>query len=214
MDSCNAAMAGIHPDGEILTATGWEATTSAITVFRFTRVLIDEINSLNGRAFTACDMHSMMLTRAFTNNLSATPIHKADMSCHSVLVHKIDTREAGDLARASLTNTAKVLITVSIDKYHLPNIDDWTKWLTANMPTDLRDVEIIAHWRASSGVTLVSIPIQLWDYIQDDPGYNFVSFVLGKVHQGLPYPPQPSASLVQLQGAGKENQLHGRSSST
>lgn len=207
MDSCNSAMAGIHPDAEILTATGWESTTPASTTSSFTRVLIDEIKARNGRAFTACDLHSMMLTRAFVNNIAATPIHKADMSSPSVLFHKIGTREARELARASLTDTAKVLITVSIEKYHVPHIDDWTKWLTPNMPTDLRDVEIVAHWTSSSGVTLVSVPVQVWDYLRDDPAYNFVSFVQGKVHHGLPSPPQPSSSSVQQQRATpkKEN---------
>lgn len=196
-------MAGIHPDGEILTATGWESTTPASTATSFTRVMIDEIKSLNGRAFTASDLHSMMLTRAFLNQIPATPIHKADMSCPSVLFHKIGTREARELARASLTNSAKVLITVSIEKYHLANIDEWTKWFTANLPTDLRDVEVVAHWTSSSGVALVSVPIQVWNYLRDDSAYHFISFLLGKVHVGLPSPPpQPSSYLVQSQGDG------------
>lgn len=183
MDSCNSAMAGIHPDGEILTAAGWESTASS--ALSFTRILIDEINSLNGRAFTASDLHSMMVTRAFQNKISATPIHKTDMSRPSVLFHKIGTREARELARAPQTNPAKVLITVSIEKYHLPNIHEWTKWLTDKMPTDLKDIEVVAHWTSSSGVALVSIPIQVWDYLRDDSAYSFISFLFGKVHIGL-----------------------------
>ena len=186
-------MAGIRPDGEVLTATGWESTTSTSTATSFTRVLIDEIKTLNGRAFTACDLHSMMLTRAFKNNISATPIHKADIKCPSVLFHKIGTREAQELTRASLDDTAKVLIMVFIEKYQLLDIHQWIKWLTANLPTDLRDIEVVAHWTSSSGVTLVSVPVQVWDFLRNDPAYNFVSFVLGKMHIGLPSPPRPSS---------------------
>lgn len=209
MDSCNSAMAGIHPHGEILTASGWESTTPAAAASSFTRVLIDEIRSLNGRSFTASDLHSMIMTWAFSNNISATPIHKANVKCPSVLIHKVGTQEARKLARASLNNTAKVLITVSIEKCSVPDVDEWGEWLTAHMPPDFRDIEIVAHWTSSSSAVtlLVSVPVQVWTFLQDHPAYSFVSFVHGKVHHGLPPPPQPSASTVQQQGADlrKEN---------
>ena len=190
MDTYNSAMAEIRPDGEILTAAGWKPSTSANSAFRFTQILIDEIKALNGRAITACDLHANLLTNALKNNMDATPIHKANMNNSSVLIHKIGTREARDLIQAPLNNLARVLITVSIAANKIPNVNDWDKWLSAIMPTGIRDVEIIANWNSSSRTILVCIPIQIWDYLRDDPSYSFVSFILGDVNIGLPPPPE------------------------
>lgn len=184
-------MAGIRPDGETLTAFGWESQTPANLASSFTQIMINEIKSLNGQAFTAVDLHAIMLTNALKNNMEVIPIHKPNLDYPSVLFHKIDSREAQALVRAPRTSAAKVLITVSISNDNLPDSEAWSHWLTTNMPTDIRDIEIMARWKAASCTILVSIPIQLWDYLKDNPAYNFVSFILGEV-QVLKSPPSQS----------------------
>lgn len=189
------AMTGIRPDGEILTAAGWESGTSTNS---FTHTLIDEIKSQNGRPFTACDLHVNLITNALKNNMGVIPIHKASVNHPSVLFHRIGSREARELVRAPQTSTARVLITVSVTASILPNVNEWNKWLSSNtpssnMPSGIRDVEIVANWSSSSRTTLVCVPVQIWDYLRDDPSYNFVSFVLGDVSIGPSPPPEPAS---------------------
>ena len=203
MDSCNSAMAGIRPDGEILTAAGWESVTPASLTFSFTQILINEIKAQNGRAFAACDLHSNLMTNAITNNMRATPIHKTNLNHPSVLFHKIGSREARELIRAPQGSTARVLIAVSITRSTLPNVKEWKEWLSSNMPPGIRDIEIVAHWESSSRTSLVCVPVQVWDYLKDHPAYNFVSFVLGDVSIGLPPPPEPAPLAAQAQRASK-----------
>ena len=208
MDSCNSAMATIRPDGEILTAAGWESTTPASLAFSFTQILIDEIKAMAGRAFTASDLHAKLLTNAQQNNIGATPIHRASLHHPSVLIHKIGSREARDLVRASQNTTARVLITVSIAANVLPDVNEWDQWLTSNMPSGIRDVEVVAHWDSFSRGVLVCLPVQMWDYLRDDAAYSFVSYVWGEVSIGLPRsaPPAPQGKEnVPFQGSSGPN---------
>jgi hypothetical protein len=207
-------MAGIKPDGEVLTAAGWESTTSANMQQSFSRILIDEIQLLNGRSFTACDLYASMMTRALINNIESTPIHKANVDHPSVLFHRIGTREAQQLVRATPTPAAKVLITVSVASDVLSNHDQWKEWLTKHMPPHIRDIEIEAFWNGGSGTALVSIPIQLWDYLQNDPAYNFVSFVLGDIHPGYPTSEPAPLSLRSQPAASLKENIRPQSSSS
>lgn len=186
-------MAGIRPDGEMLTAFGWESQTSASLTSSITQIMIDEIKSLNGRALTAVNLHAIMLTNALKNNMIATPMHRHNLDYPSVLFHKIGSCEAQELVRAPRTSAVKVLITVSISNDVLTSSDAWSNWLTANMLTDIRDIEIVARWNAAAAscTTLISVPIQLWAYLKDNPAYNFVSFILGEVQVPCLPPSQP-----------------------
>ncbi len=206
MDSCNSAMAGIKADGEVLAAAGWESTTPVNMQQSFSRILIDEIQLQNGRSFTACELHASLMTGALVNNMGSTPIHKANVRHPSVLFHKIGTREAQQLVRATSTPAARVLITVSVASDVLPDHKQWKEWLTNHMPPHIRDIEIEAHWNGGSRTALVSIPIQLWDYLQNDPAYSYVSFVVGDVHPGYPSSePAPLALRSQPAASLKEN---------
>lgn len=203
MDSCNSAMAGIRPDGEILTAAKWDSVASANLTFSFTQILIDEIKAQNGRAFTACDLYTNLITNALKNNMGAAPIHEANVNHSSVLFHKIGSREARELVRAPRSSTARVLITVSYIGGILPNVDECNKWQLSNMPPGIRDVEIVANWGSSSRTSLVCVPVQIWNYLRDDPSYNFVSFVLGDVSIGPPPPPELAPLAIQAPPASK-----------
>lgn len=209
MDSCNSAMAAIRPEGEILTASGWESVTSANLASSFTRFVIDELTALNGRAIAVCDLHAKLMDNALRTNMSATPIHKSNFNYPSVVIHKIGSREAQDLNRVPRTTAAKVLITVSISFNDLPNINEWKNWLTSNMPTDINNIEIVAHWNSASRTVLVSLPIQVWDYLRENPAYSFVSFMQGEVEVFRPSTPQYPVITTQSQSAltpkGKEN---------
>ncbi len=181
MDSCFSGMSMIKPEGEILCATGWETTTPTTLNRSFTRFLIDEIQQVGGRAITASSLHANLLSRALSNNMSATPIHRTNGEYPSVLLHKIGSREAQQLVRMPQRQLAKVLITVSVSNNTLPSLKDWAEWLTTNMPTDINNVEIVANWNSASRTALVSVPIEIWDYLRDDPAYAFVSYVMDQV---------------------------------
>lgn len=184
MDSCHSVITILRPDSQILTALH----TPAHLAFRYTRMLIDEIKAMHGRAFKAADLHAKLLTNAQRNNIGITPIHMTGSRCPNVLFHKIDARETRGLIRAP-TTTAKVLITVSLAANGnglLPTADEWNTWLSSHVPPGIRDVEIIAHWDAFSKTMLVSMPVQVWDFLRDNPSYSFVSYLWGKVQVGLP----------------------------
>ena len=131
-------MAGIEPDGEILAAAGWESGTPTNLTTCFTRHLIDEIRAKNGQAFTACELHANLMTNALKSNLRSTPIHRANLKYPSVLFHKIGTRRAGEVVRASQNAAARVLITVSVAQDRLPDVNEWRTWMTSNMPRGRR----------------------------------------------------------------------------
>jgi hypothetical protein len=189
-------MASVKPEGEILTAAGWETTASSSLPYSFTQIMIDEIRSMNGKAFTICDLHNLMMQNP---NMQATPNYKNKPKHPSVLIHKIGSREAQQLVRADRTSRGKVLITVSVSNDVVPDVHTWHKWLSSFMPTDIRNIEIIGRWESTSCVILVAVPIQVWDRLRDDPAYSFVSFLMGDVQLGYPSP-EGSVSRMALPG--------------
>lgn len=130
-----------------------------------------------------------MFQNDITRQMESTPIYGANREHPSILIHRIGSREAQQLVRAPRTTAAKVSMTVSVSSDALPSVDAWKNWLTSNMPNDIKDVEIVGHWRSSSRTVLVAVPIQIWHYIKDHPAYNFVSFLLGEVQIFKPTAP-------------------------
>lgn len=201
-------MAGIRPDGEILTAGGRESVISAGSESGLTSMLIEEIVGQNGRPFTACDLHANLLTKALRQNINLAPIHKApaDFTHPSVLFHKIQSHEVQEPARPLRSSTARVLMTVSIRASTLPLVDDWKKWLSRNIPPDVNIIEFMAHWEESTRIILVSIPIHVWNYIKDDPGYSFVSFIMGDMNIRHPFHPESMPLEIQNSPASEREE--------
>lgn len=186
LDSCNAAMAGIKGHSEVLTASGWETTTSASLNQSFTRFLIDEFTAANGRALTAAQLHSRLMGNEIVRNMSATPIHVAHPDGKpSVLFHKILGRDARDNQLMPQEIAGKVVLKVSVlGRGSIPNAGEWAEWLSTNMPPDIRDIELLDQYESTSVCLLVAVPVVLWDYLPPRAGYEYVSRYWGPIGQG------------------------------
>lgn len=168
--------------GEILAATGWETITPTSPYQSFTKFLIEEFVKANGRAFTASQLHSRLMGTAFLRNTKATPVHVARPDGKpSVVFHRIPTKkDTREVQLRPQELNGKVVIRVGV-RDDVPNADEWANWLSANMPPDLREIEILTKYQSGTSVcVLVAVPVVLWNYLPDRNAYGYVSRYWGR----------------------------------
>lgn len=186
-------MANIDPDGEILTAAGRESVIPAGSGSGLTKMLIEEIYKQGGRDFTACDLHANLLTKALKENANIAPIHKtpAHFTHTSVLFHMIRNQDGRKRTPPLWIGEARALMRVSIDVNTLPTVEDSNRWQVRDTPSEVKIIQRITNGNGSTRTMLVSLPIQIWDYLKDERGYNFVSFILGDMYIRQPFSAEP-----------------------
>jgi len=138
--------------------------------------MIDELREVNGTSITMVELHARMLNRAERAKVEGMPIYYVGPKENpSVLLHKLPIAVSKHGTQSP--NNTRVLITVSISgSGTIPDASGWTDWLSTNMPPRFQDIEIDHEFHGHNPLVLLSIPIEIWSCLTEDPAYAFVGF--------------------------------------
>ncbi len=189
-DTCFAASAALYDGPEVLAASSWGDSAGANLQTSFTRMLIDELTERDGSPCTVAEIYSSIHRNATTTQPEQGPVHiprqnKGSITLAKRLPPKQRKPESQDVRRRKIDDLGaaeeRVLISVHLqDSITIPNLQEWRRWLTTNIPSRLLSVGVTIEgaFRASSTLLLLNVPIGLWTMLPaNDPAYTFVSFV-------------------------------------
>ncbi|KAL8992322.1 MAG: hypothetical protein Q9169_007189 [Polycauliona sp. 2 TL-2023] len=80
----------------------------------------------------------------------------------------------------------KVLISVALQEDQYLNVEDWSDWVLS-VPGLAKYVHIEGVFKSDSTLLLLSLPVALWDMLQNDPAISFLAFVRSRNFVGGSY---------------------------
>ena len=204
LDCCFAANAARDTtegsSKELLAACGRENQTLGVGMRSFTSVLIEELQSFQGAAFTVAMLYARLITLRHT--LAYTPIYAplAEKGCNSIVISPLPrtpspspqaperpTGPSSNMGIAhhaipspvSLTESTRVLLAVSVAENVAHNVAQWVSWLTTAAPWDVSkvDVRLECMYKSHSTLLLISVPTVGWSRLPESAAYRFIGFI-------------------------------------
>ena len=204
LDCCFAANAARDTtegsSKELLAACGRENPTLGVGMRSFTSVLIEELQSFEGAAFTVAMLHARLIT--LRHKLLYTPIYAAlaERGGNSIVISPLprnysplpqgsecptgpsSNTDVASLATpnpVSLAESTRVLLAVSVAEDVAHNVAQWVSWLTTAAPWDVSkvDVRLQCMYKSHSTLLLVSVPIVGWNRLPESAAYRFIGFI-------------------------------------
>ena len=204
LDCCFAANAARDTtegsSKELLAACGRENPTLGVSMRSFTSVLIEELQSFEGAAFTVAMLPARLIT--LRHKLAFTPIYAAlaEKGGDSIVISPLpkdrsfSSQESesstgpgstmgvalpGLPTPVSLAENTRVLLAVSVAEDVAHNVAQWVSWLTTAAPWDVSkvDVRLECMYKSHSTLLLVSVPIVGWNRLQESAAYRFIGFI-------------------------------------
>lgn len=188
-DSCSAGAAGIYDGPELFAACGWNDIAGASLVKSFTQTLINKLREFDGAPRTVAQIFAAIFREAAENEMSAMPVHLPHSKKHSITLSKLplpqpprpesSSRRISELATTP-TPTHRVLISVEVrDRTGLPDIQEWVKYLTTNIPSGVLSADVSVHSAfEGSTVILLTLPLEVWTMLPSNiESYKFVAHV-------------------------------------
>lgn len=137
-DCCSAGSVAMNDGPETIAAVGWERMASKLLGFSFAQALIDTLKDLHGQPETIAGIYSRLFRNAHQNQVGACPTHVPKNGAPSITIAKhsrtrvMTRKQTGHLPSMS---EHRVLLSVHIrDVVGEPDFDQWSKWLTKNLP--------------------------------------------------------------------------------
>ena len=185
MDCCYAAEAGLSCNKELLAASSMKETATAIINGNFTRKLCDALvenqrapitaAQLHGKLFKYFDSKQVGLHRLPYRGQYRLPYH-AELHPQmpgSIVLAPLFSASSTQVNAQDL-HSSKVIITATISSGpNLPNVLQWQKYLTTNLPSDVKnlDIEVTSVHQGSSFMMMVALPVSVWAAMRSDPAY-------------------------------------------
>lgn len=219
LDSCFTASAALYDGPEMLAAASWGDVAGAQLDTSFTRMLIDELKSLDGSPCSIAHIYASIHRNAIVNNLGRGPVHIAKKGKESIILAKIygpkqRKPESFEVRRQRIdrlpSSENRVLISIHLqDNITVPDLEQWKNWLTTNIPSRLlsTDITIEAIFHGASSVALITLPLEVWTMLPiNEEAYSFISFV--NSNNILPQLDPPAGSPLAIRPAmrGRETQ--------
>ena len=237
LDCCFAANAARDTtegsSKELLAACGRENQTPGVGIRSFTSVLIEELQSFEGAAFTVAMLHARLIT--LRHKLAFTPIYAAlaEKGGNSIVISPLPkirspspqgcespTGPGSDPGitppalptPVSLAESTRVLLAVSVAEDVAHNVAQWVSWLTTAAPWDVSkvDVRLECMYKSHSTLLLVSVPIVGWNRLPESAAYRFIGFIKSGNLICERTNPEPIAELI-LQPDSDRTSSSGRS---
>ncbi|KAL8799191.1 MAG: hypothetical protein Q9200_007602 [Gallowayella weberi] len=168
---------------EYLVAASMEAQASANLQASFTQRLLDILKRHAAGGISVSQIHALMVKtiRATGTTLHATPVHIGAPLKPSIVLKPITmgTREVLGLPRAATRGAGKVLVTLRLrGAGTVPDVEEFEMWLLASIPDQVESVavESLFHGGSSTFVQL-TLPMEVWTYLEGKPGFQFVEYV-------------------------------------
>lgn len=152
----------------------------------FTRVLVDELNVLNGASQSIAGIFASMFRNASQNQVEAPPAHIIKKGINSITLAKLaDPKQKKSFGtrkrkRKFPVSENRVLLKVQLeDDVTFSDPEQWKKWLTTNVPSSIFDFDItIESAFTGSRLLLVTVPLEVWTMLPaNEDAYAFVAHV-------------------------------------
>lgn len=183
LDCCHAGKAA-SPDGpELLAATSITELAATALGSLFTRALIDRLKAANGNPCPVIRLVSDILREG---KVKYQPVYCSHTAKPSVILQKLGTPvqnpNKSTLTAPKSKEDPRVLITAHVENdlgLRPDNLEDFKKWLTKGIPSIVTsvDVELEGFFESNSSLLLLSIPVELWNAMNDHPACSFISIV-------------------------------------
>ena len=237
LDCCFAANAARDTtegsSKELLAACGRENQTPGVGIRSFTSVLIEELQSFEGAAFTVAMLHARLIT--LRHKLAYTPIYAAlaekggnsivisplpkspspspqGSECPTGLSSNTGIASPSIPTPVSLAESTRVLLAVSVAEDVAHNVAQWVSWLTTAAPWDVSkvDVRLECMYKSHSTLLLVSVPVVGWNRLPESAAYRFIGFIKSGNLICERTNPEPITEVI-LQPNSDQNSSSGRS---
>jgi hypothetical protein len=206
LDCCFAAE-GYDGTAEVLAATSMTEIAASSSSSCFTNALIKELRRASSQAGTVANLHGQMMRNRKMHNLEYTPFYAERRAKPSIILRRL-----GDTAKAQLPTIAqdapRILITAHVDgDVGMKDVAEFRKWLLTQVPGKVKGLEVKVEglWKTNSSIYLLSLPVEIWTQLPDNPAYHYVGIV-NSPNLLLTEPnPQSPAPLALRPGPGPEN---------
>jgi hypothetical protein len=146
----------------------------------FTQAFCQTIRT-NPSPATVAQIHARLLSQwqvgGTGNYLQTTPVHKAAASFGKPSIILAPPNVPLVTLKPDQSDTAKVLITVTLDDGVPFDLTEWRNWLRVHVPANVAEIDIEGIFEASSKVVLLRLPVAIWDMLPDHDAYSFVGYV-------------------------------------
>lgn len=166
---------------EYLVASEPSSSTEDNISISFASRLANVIRSFAGSRVTVAQLHARLVAGAGSDKLSNyTPVRIAPTTKPSVALEPFLTNR--NLAKPQKVDTVsdrKILIRANLQEQNITPLDveQWAQRLAREIPEDIASINIEAV--SGSSDVLLTVPIEVWDMMEDNDAYSFVDFVTG-----------------------------------
>jgi hypothetical protein len=113
------------------------------------------------------------------HNLEFRPFYAPRIRKQSITLRRMGGRSTTQLP-AIAPDDPRMLITAHVDQNISPNdVNNLKKWLLTLVPNHVKGLEVRLEglWKTTSSTLLLSLPVEIWTQLRDDPAYNYVGTV-------------------------------------
>jgi hypothetical protein len=179
LDCCYSAE-GYDGSAEVLAATSMTEKASSSQSTCFTRALIRELRYVSSsRATTIAELYGCLMRNRIMHKLEYAPFYAQRTGKQSITLRRMggaSTTQSPVIA----ANDPRMIITAHVEQNISPNdVKNLKRWLLTQVPNNLRGLEIKLEgvWKTTSSTLLLSLPVEIWTQLRDDPAYNYVGTV-------------------------------------
>jgi hypothetical protein len=170
---------GYDGSAEVLAenSTAGESSSSLSTCF--TSALIKELRRISSHATTVAELHGRLMRGQSMHNLESRPFYAPRIRKQSITLRRMGGRSTTQLP-AIAPDDPRMLITAHVDQNISPNdVNNLKKWLLTLVPNHVKGLEVRLEglWKTTSSTLLLSLPVEIWTQLRDDPAYNYVGTV-------------------------------------
>jgi hypothetical protein len=208
LDCCGAAEVVTTLGPETLAATAGTEAAAADPSVSFTNALKSQLILNNGAPTTIAQLFASLVKNRTVFELEYTPFYCPHSSKHSILLSKVGSGSTVlSKTEKAKADALRIVIKAHLVKSLTPrDIDQFKKWLLTNVPASVTglEVQVEGYFEAGSGVILLSVPIEVWACLEENPAFGFVAWVQSaNLLLGRNVPQQNP--LVELPIRGSEN---------
>ena len=142
---------------------------------------------------TKSPLHYTLTTERWKRSIELVPLHEdIDKSSDAPKSHvcppaatvdddrmtglECDTSALREFVPDPLFKYPKVLLSVALEDKQWLHQDSWISWLQS-MPALVRYATLQGEFDSFSSVLLISVPIPIWNLMEDNPAIHFVAFI-------------------------------------
>jgi hypothetical protein len=178
LDCCHSAEAY---DGktEFLAATSLTESAAVSSSTCFTSALIKELRRVSSHATTVAELHGRLMRGRSMHKLEYGPFYAQRNGKPSIALRRMGTTSTTQLPVIA-PDDPRMVITAHVEQNISPNdVTNLKKWLLTQVPNNVRGLEIKLEglWKTTSSTLLLSLPVEIWTQLRDDPAYNYVETV-------------------------------------